>query len=64
MRLRTVDLNLLVTLEALVAERSVSKAALRMGLTNWRRRNKSGRSFLCARQLLYLVVRALRPSIG
>lgn len=33
MRLRTVDLNLLVTLEALVAERSVSKAALRMGLT-------------------------------
>src|ERR1700761_9827734 len=33
MRLRTVDLNLLVMLEALVAERNVSKAALRMGLT-------------------------------
>jgi DNA-binding transcriptional LysR family regulator len=33
MRLRTVDLNLLVTLETLVAERSVSKAAQRMGLT-------------------------------
>jgi hypothetical protein len=33
MRLRTIDLNLPMTLEALVAERSVSRAALRMGLT-------------------------------
>jgi DNA-binding transcriptional LysR family regulator len=33
MRLRTVDLNLLVMLEALVAERSVSNAARRLGLT-------------------------------
>ncbi|MBO4225615.1 LysR family transcriptional regulator [Bradyrhizobium neotropicale] len=33
MRPRTIDLNLLVMLEALVAERSVSKAARRMGLT-------------------------------
>jgi len=37
MRLRAGDLHLLVML---VAERSVSKAALRMGLTNWWRRNK------------------------
>jgi hypothetical protein len=42
MRLRTVDLNLLVTL---VAECSVSKAALRMGLTNWWRRNDPGAAF-------------------
>ena len=33
MRLRTIDLNLLVMLEALVAERSVSNAARRLGLT-------------------------------
>lgn len=33
MRPRKIDLNLLVMLEALVAERNVSKAALRMGLT-------------------------------
>jgi DNA-binding transcriptional LysR family regulator len=33
MRLRTVDLNLRVMLEALVAERSVSNAARRLGLT-------------------------------
>jgi DNA-binding transcriptional LysR family regulator len=33
MRLRGIDLNLLVVLDALAAERSVSKAALRLGLT-------------------------------
>jgi DNA-binding transcriptional LysR family regulator len=33
MNLRSVDLNLLVTLEAVVAERSVSRAANRLGLT-------------------------------
>jgi DNA-binding transcriptional LysR family regulator len=33
MRLRTIDLNLLVVLEALVAERGVSKAARRIGVT-------------------------------